>query len=102
MDILKLKKLISKLFQVTKPQGVTDIKFNLDPFGKEPTDTYYMGITYIVPDDSPFLKKNTVEDRMSWNEEIRKTIKGYFNTKIIINSTGICQQSYYNNNKHLY
>jgi hypothetical protein len=94
----KLTKLIKKMTNVIKPKGVLDIKFRLEPLGIR-DDEYYMNITYIVPDDSEYLRSSNMRDsdntRIKWNSEIKNSIKNYFNVDVIINSTGIQSESYY-------
>ena len=90
----KLTKLIKKMTNVIKPNGVLDIEFRLVPLGD---DEFYMEIKYIVPDGSEFLRSNdmrTSDDyRDKWNREIKNTIKNYFDVKVIINSSGIRSES---------
>jgi hypothetical protein len=70
----------------------------LEPLGIR-DDEYYMNITYIVPDDSEYLRSSNMRDsdntRIKWNSEIKNSIKNYFNIDVIINSTGIQSESYY-------
>lgn len=97
-----LTKLIKKMFNLIKPKGVLDIVFNLKPLGIR-DDEYYMDINYIVPDDSKFLTKNPFsidkDSRYHWNHEITKTIKKYFDVNVIINSSSISSESFYNKQK---
>lgn len=94
----KLTKLINKMINVIKPNGVLDITFRLEPLGIR-NDEYYMDINYIVPDDSPYLRETHRDIRTKWNGEIKKSIKNYFDTDVIINSTGMSSESYYNKQK---
>ena len=99
----KLTKLIKKMINVIKPNGVLDIEFRLVPLGIR-DDEFYMEIKYIVPDDSPLLNmgkspRSFNDIRMGWNNEIKKSIKNYFNTDIIINSSGVSSESYHNKQK---
>lgn len=98
----KLTKLIKKMTDVIKPNGVLGITFRLEPLGIR-DDEYYMNITYIVPDDSEYLRshnmRNSDDIRIKWNYEIKNSIKNYFNTDVIINSSGISSESYYNRQK---
>jgi hypothetical protein len=100
----KLTKLIRKMTNVIKPKGVLDIEFHLEPLGIR-DDEYYMNITYIVPDDSEYLRSSNMRfsdnKRINWNSEIKNSIKGYFNVDVIINSTGIKSESYYNKQKEI-
>ena len=99
----QLTNAIKKLTNVIKPNGVLGITFRLEPLGIR-NDEYYMNITYIVPDDSPLLKmgkspRSFNDIRMGWNNEIKTAIKNYFNTDVIINSSGISSESYHNRQK---
>ena len=92
----KLTKLIKKMINVIKPNGVLDIEFRLVPLGIR-DDEFYMETTYIVPDDSPLLNmgkspRSFNDIRMGWNNEIKTAIKNYFNTDVIINSSGISSE----------
>ena len=91
----ELTNAINKFTSVIKPKGVLDIKFRLTPLGVR-KDEFYMDIKYIVPDDSVYLSTSTIDDRLKWNNELRYSIKSYFNADVIINSTGISSESYYN------
>lgn len=92
----KLEKMITKMFSVIKPNGVSHIEFEIDPID---SNEYYMNVTYIVPDDSEFLKLNPFsvnkDSRYYWNHEIKKTIENFFDTEVIINSSGISSESFY-------
>ena len=94
----QLTNAIKKLTNVIKPNGVLGITFRLEPLGIR-NDEYYMNITYIVPDDSEYLRSSNMRDsdntRIKWNSEIKNSIKNYFNIDVIINSTGIQSESYY-------
>jgi hypothetical protein len=93
----QLTNAIKKLTNVIKPNGVLGITFRLEPLGIR-NDEYYMNITYIVPDDSELtsLRLDSDDIRIRWNYEIKTAIKNYFNTDVIINSSGISSESYYN------
>ena len=105
----KLTKLIKKMTNVIKPNGVLGITFRLEPLGIR-DDEYYMNITYIVPDDSEYLRPHNKFTamrnsegliRIRWNNEITTAIKNYFNTDVIINSSNISSESYYNRQKEI-
>jgi len=36
---------------------------------------------------------------MGWNNELKKSIKNYFNTNVIISSTSVSSESYHNKQK---
>ncbi len=98
----RLFNLIDKMINITKPKGVLEIDYNLTPLGFTDNE-YYMNITYIVPDDSEYLRSSDMRDsditRISWNREIKNTIKNYFDANVIINSSGIQSETYYNKQK---
>jgi hypothetical protein len=102
MKIDKAKQLIGKMIDVIKPNGVLDIVFSLEPLGIRDNE-FYMNIRYVVPDDSEYLRSKNMRNsdyvRLGWNNEIKNSINNYFNIKVIINSTGISSQSYYNSQK---
>jgi len=95
----KLTKLINKMINVIKPQGVLNVYFKLEPLGIR-KDEYYMYITYVVPDGSEFLKSPNMrishDVRIGWNHEIKKNIKNYFDADVSITSSSISSESYYN------
>jgi hypothetical protein len=105
MELPILRKLIDKMFSVIKPKGVSDIEYKLDPLSiRDDDNEFYMSITYVVPDDSEYLRgpnnirQSSIRDdvRIEWNRHIKKTIESYFDVKVIINSTGIRSESYHN------
>lgn len=99
MNQQQLEKMIGKMINVIKPNGVSDMGFNLTPM-ETYKDEYYMDVEYVVPDDSEFLKINPFEvskpSRYYWNNQIIKTIKTYFDVNVIINNSRIISESYYN------
>jgi len=100
MTLEVLNKLIRRALDLIKPEGVKYIDFNLSPVDLGSDDEYYLDITYVVPDDSEFLRSSNMREsdliRREWNKIIRSTIESYFGVKtIIIHSTGIQAESYY-------
>ena len=107
MNQQQLEKMIDKMMNVIKHNGVSDMGFNLHPLETYENE-YYMNVTYVVPDGSEFLRKDNMNKtdvyRDQWNREISKTISDYFDVKVIISSSSINSESYYNrlkNNKEL-
>jgi hypothetical protein len=93
----KLEKMITKMVGVIKPNGVSFIDFDLENIGE---NEYYMSVGYVVPDDSPYLKRSTStrtfdDIRNEWNSSLRQSIKNFFDTKVIINSSGVSSESFY-------
>lgn len=101
---IQLEKLISKLFSVIKPKGVIDIDFNVEPLEIN-DDEYYLSITYVVPDDSEFLRSHSTRDsdryRLLWNKHLVNTIESYFNTKVFVINSSIISKSFYNRMKNI-
>ena len=92
-----LEKMITKMISVIKPNGVSHIEFEIDPIDK---NEYYMSVKYVVPNDSPYLKMDTSPRTLNhirgeWNSSLSKSIKNFFDTKVIINSSGISSESFY-------
>ncbi len=102
MNQKQLEKMIGKMMNVIKPNGVSDMDFNLQPLEIYENE-YYMNVTYVVPDGSEFLRGDNMKKsdayRSQWNHEIKNTIKNYFNVDVIINNSGIQSESYYNRQK---
>lgn len=92
-----LKKNIERMLSVIKPEGVIMIDFELDRIAD---NEYYINLTYVVPDDSPYMKGSRKEEpRYDWNKEIIFSIRDYFSTRVIVNSTSLITESYYKQQK---
>lgn len=104
MNQRQLEKMIGKMINVIKPNGVSFMEFKLDPLDIHGNE-YYMDVEYVVPDDSEFLRSFNMRDsdkqRTLWNREIRNSIKNYFDTDVIISNSGISAESYYNRLKEI-
>jgi hypothetical protein len=89
-------KLIRRYLNLSKPNGVSDIEFELEPTGDK--GEYYMNIEYIVPDDSELLKVNPFaihkDSRYYWNSIITKDIYNFFGLKVIIGVSGIRNEKF--------
>jgi hypothetical protein len=100
MNQRQLEKMIGKMMNVIKPNGVSNIDFKLRPMDLV-GNSYNMSITYIVPDDNIMLRGFTTgslgdRTREQWNHEISKTISDYFDVEVIIGSSGVSSESYHN------
>lgn len=104
MNQRQLEKMIGKMINVIKPNGVSFMEIKLDPLDIHGNE-YYMDVEYVVPDDSEFLRSFNMRDsdkqRTLWNREIRNSIKNYFDTDVIIANSGISAKSYYNRLKEI-
>lgn len=100
MNQQQLEKMIGRMMNVIKPNGVFDMGFNLKPMKNYKDEYYIMMVTYFVPDGSEFLKRDNMKKtdvyRDQWNREIKNTIKHYFNVNVVIGSSSIESESYYN------
>ena len=100
MNPKTIEKLINKMINVIKPNGVSKLDYKLKPID-DISQEYYMTVTYVIPNDSIILKSQNLinQTRTNWNLEIVKTIKNYFGVDVIINSSGTQSESYYNRQK---
>ncbi len=99
MNLDRDTKLIRRYLNISKPEGVSKVTFELTPVGDE--NEYYMKITYVVPDDSKYLKVNDknlipVRYRYEWNHHITKDLQDYFGLKVYINQSGTRNENFYN------
>lgn len=94
-----LEKLIKKMLVLIKPNGVLSIEFSLEKIFDE-DDEYYMTMTYIVPDDSPYLTPYHRTIKIAWNTQIRKTIESYFGVRVIINNTSVSSETFHKKFNH--
>ena len=89
-------KLIGRYLNISKPNGVSDIEFELEPTGDK--GEYYMKIEYLVPDNSELLKVNPFaihrDSRYYWNHHITKDIYNFFGLKVIIGNSGIRNEKF--------
>ena len=96
ININRDTKLIRRYLNISKPNGVSDIEFELRPTGDE--SEYYMYITYIVPENSELLKVNPFaihrDSRYHWNHHITKDIYNFFGLKVIIGNSGIRNEKF--------
>jgi hypothetical protein len=92
INIDRDNKLIRRYLNLSKPNGVSDIEFELRPTGDE--SEYYMYITYIVPDGSEYLGLEKYNIRYEWNRHIQKDIYNFFGLKVMITQTGIRNEKF--------
>ena len=104
MNQRQLEKMIDKMMNIIKPNGVSNMEYNLDALDIHGNE-YYMSVTYIVPDDSKLLENGKALGfsdfyRQQWNRELHNTIKNYFDVAVIINMSAIMSESHYKRLKH--
>ena len=96
MNQEQLQKFIDKLVNVVKPKGVEHIDCKLESLNNQ-YDEYYLDITYVFPDNSPYLGKHLTgpQIRSEWDSQIKKTIRNYIGVDVIINSSSFKSKSFY-------
>jgi len=96
----KLNKLINRYIKLHKPNGVSDIKIDIEPINKK---EYRIGIDYIVPEDSEYMnitrKGNnwwTEFDnyRPIWNDQIKNSIQNMFDITVYVSSSGMKSENF--------
>jgi hypothetical protein len=97
----QIERAINKMISVIKPNDVLSVDIEVHPLGLDEVKyEYYLNITYIVPDDSEFLRSSNMRysdyNKMKWNKEILDNLKGYLGIDVIINSSGVSSESYHN------
>ena len=96
MNEKQLRMALVKLMDIILPKEVIDIDYDIEP--TDTKDEYYMSVTYIVPDDSQYLRSHNMRQsdlfRRELNDELKRNIWAYLNVRVIINSTGIRSESY--------
>jgi hypothetical protein len=86
-------KLIRRYLNISKPSGVSDIEFELEPTGDD--REYYMNIEYVVPDGSKYLLlAYNGNIRFEWNHHITKDIYNFFGLKVIIGVSAIRNEKF--------
>jgi hypothetical protein len=101
----QIERAINKMIGIIKPNDVLSVDIEVHPLGLgEVKYEYYLNITYIVPDDSEFLRSSNMRysdyNKMKWNKEILDNLKGYLGIDVIINSSGVSSESYHNRMKN--
>ena len=94
LNINQTTKLIRRYFDISKPEGVSKVEFEISPTVED--NEYYMNITYIVPEDSKYLQQDKpnnpretyVNYRYYLNYHISKDLKNYFGLIVHINQSG--------------
>lgn len=103
----QIERAINKMINIIKPNDVLSVDVEIYPLGLGVGTKYeyYLSITYVVPDDSEFLRSSNMRYsdyvKMKWNKEILDNIKNYLGVDIIINNSGICSESYHQKMKDI-
>jgi hypothetical protein len=99
-DTNNLTRLINRYIKLHKPNGVSDIKIDIDPLNKK---EYYIRIEYIVPEDSEYL--NITKEGNNWwsefdnyhtywDDQIKNSIQNMFDIKVYISSSGMKSEKF--------
>lgn len=95
----QIERAINKMINAIKPNDVLSIDIEVIPLEVTSKYEYYLNITYVVPEDSEFLRNSNMRYsdyvRMKWNKEILDNLKNYLGIDIIINSSGVRSESYH-------
>ena len=90
---------VNKLVNALKPDGVIHIESEIDPVDIH-GDEYYIHIIYVVPNDSKFLNRDNIRNtdyyRNVWNRDLLQYLKNYLGINVILSSSSINSESYYN------
>lgn len=90
---------LNKLIPLIKPDGVLDITFKIEQFDD---NRFHCNITFIVPDDSEYLKMTrSIDKRIEWSREITDKAWLFLNIRLIPSSTSISSKSHIERQKLL-
>ena len=100
----QIESAINKMISIIKPNDVLSVDIEVHHLDLGVKYDYYLNITYVVPDDSEFLRSSNMRysdyNKMKWNKEILDNLKGYLGIDVIINSSGVSSESYHNRMKN--
>lgn len=100
MEISKedLLRIVKSLIDTKMPEGVVNVGFRLTEF-ETVSDTYYLSLIYVVPDNSEFLNstRSFINSQLSiWNKSIINSIESFLDIRIIKENSSIYSISEYN------
>jgi len=101
----QIESAINKMISIIKPNDVLSVDIELHPIGLDEVKyEYYLNITYIVPDDSEFLRSSNMRysdyNKMKWNREILDNFRNYLGIYTLINSSVVMSESNYQKMKN--
>jgi len=101
----QIERAINKMIGIIKPTDVLSIDIKVLPIGLDEVKfEYYLNITYIVPDDSEFLRSSNMRysdyNKMKWNREILDNFRNYLGIYTLINSSVVMSESNYQKMKN--
>jgi hypothetical protein len=95
----QIERAINKMINVIKLNDVLSVDIKVYHLGLGVKYHYYLNITYVVPDDSEFLRSSNMRysdyNKMTWNKEILDNLKNYMGIDTLINSSVVMSESNY-------
>jgi hypothetical protein len=100
----QIERAINKMINVIKLNDVLSVDIKVYHLGLGVKYDYYLNITYVVPDDSEFLRSSNMRysdyNKMKWNKEILDNLKNYLGIDTLINSSVVVSESNYQKMKN--
>ena len=95
----QIERAINKMINVIKLNDVLSVDIKVYHLDLGVKYDYYLNITYVVPDDSEFLRSSNMRysdyNKMRWNKEILDNLKNYMGIDTLINSSVVMSESNY-------
>jgi hypothetical protein len=100
----QIERAINKMINVIKLNDVLSVDIKVYHLDLGVKYDYYLNITYVVPDDSEFLRSSNMRysdyNKMTWNKEILDNLKNYMGIDTLINSSVVMSESNYQKMKN--
>jgi hypothetical protein len=100
----QIERAINKMINVIKLNDVLSVDIEVHHLDLGVKYDYYLNITYVVPDDSEFLRSSNMRysdyNKMTWNKEILDNLKNYIGIDTLINSSVVMSESNYQKMKN--
>jgi hypothetical protein len=100
----QIERAINKMINVIKLNDVLSVDIKVYHLDLGVKYDYYLNITYVVPDDSEFLRSSNMRysdyNKMTWNKEILDNLKNYIGIDTLINSSVVMSESNYQKMKN--
>ena len=95
----QIERAINKMINVIKLNDVLSVDIKVYHLDLGVKYDYQLNITYVVPDDSEFLRSSNMRysdyNKMTWNKEILDNLKNYMGIDTLINSSVVMSESNY-------
>jgi hypothetical protein len=100
----QIERAINKMINVIKLNDVLSVDIKVYHLALGVKYDYYLNITYVVPDDSEFLRSSNMRysdyNKMTWNKEILDNLRNYLGIDTLINSSVVVSESNYQKMKN--